>query len=110
MGKKNLKKTLAAMAVVGLVNDGSTALNAAVFHPDPNLTEITAVNKLVLSRESVISEYSRIIRLAEPQRQALAARIRSNFAGFMNETFYLSENQVNCLTNHWNKQCESWLC
>lgn len=104
MNKRNLKRTLAAMATLGLVCEGATTLNSTVSLPDPSLTEISVANKLVLSRESVISEYSRIIRLPEPQRKAIAARIRDNFAGFMNDSFYLSENQVNCLTNHWNKQ------
>lgn len=104
MDKKNLKKALAAIAVLGLVSEGTTAPNSTVSLPDLSLTDISVANKLVLSRESVIAEYSRITRLAEPQRQAIAANIQSNFAGFMNETFYLSENQVNCLTNHWNKQ------
>lgn len=104
MNKKNLKKTIAAMATLGLVFEGATALNSTVSLPDPGLTEISVANKLVLSRESIISEYSRIIRLAEPQRRAIAARIRSDFAVFMNDSFYLSENQLSCLTNHWNRQ------
>lgn len=103
MDKKNLKKTLAAMAVIGLVNQETSATNLVGSHYDLNLAEVSVVNKLVLSREAIVAEYSRIIRLAEPQRRVIAARIRSNFSGFMNETFYLTDNQINCLTNHWNK-------
>lgn len=59
------------------------------------------MNQLVLSQESIAAEYSRIRQLPEQQRRDIAAMCRSNFAGFMRQTFYLSNNQINCLTNYW---------
>lgn len=59
------------------------------------------MNQLVLSPESIIAEYSRIRQLPESQRQAIAASIRTNFGSFMNGTFYLTNNQISCVTNYW---------
>jgi len=102
MKKNNLKKTLAAMAVLGLVNQDTSAANLPTSYAGLNLAENSVLNKPALSQESAVTEYSRISQLSASQRQAIAARMRSDFSGYMNETFYLSNNQITCLTSYWN--------
>lgn len=89
------------MAVIGLVNQETPAANLPNLYADLNVDAASIMNQLVLSPESIIGEYSRIRQLPASQRQAIAASIRTNFGSFMNGTFYLTNNQISCVTNYW---------